>query len=48
MHDSSDEAKQIPRNRTLELTQILVPALRGRGYHFTSLNNVPELTSATY
>ena len=47
MHDSSDENNQIARNRTLELTQILVPALRRRGYRFTSLDDVPALAGAT-
>lgn len=43
MHDSSEEPDQIAKNRTLELTRLLVPELRKRGYRFTSLSAVPEL-----
>jgi peptidoglycan/xylan/chitin deacetylase (PgdA/CDA1 family) len=43
MHDSSEAAAQIGRNRTFELTQLLVPALRERGYRFAPLAAVPEL-----
>lgn len=40
LHDSSEEDDVRPRNRTLELTKILVPELLLRGYHFVRLDEV--------
>jgi hypothetical protein len=45
MHDSSEKAEQITLNRTMELTKLLVPALRERGYRFARLDAVPELSA---
>jgi len=43
MHDSSEEAELRQRNRTLELTRLLVPALEARGYRFVGLDAVPDV-----
>jgi peptidoglycan/xylan/chitin deacetylase (PgdA/CDA1 family) len=45
LHDSSEEEDQRPRNRTLELTKILVLLLAEHGYRFASLDAVPELST---
>lgn len=42
LHDSSEEADVRPRNRTLELTKLLVPMLLERGYRFVRLDEVPK------
>jgi peptidoglycan/xylan/chitin deacetylase (PgdA/CDA1 family) len=46
MHDSSDEDELRSRNRTLELTPILVGLLRQRQYRFADLPEVPAVRSA--
>ncbi len=43
MHDSAAEDDARPLNRTLELTRLLVPALRDRGFRFAGLDEVPEV-----
>jgi peptidoglycan/xylan/chitin deacetylase (PgdA/CDA1 family) len=43
MHDSSEEEEQQPKNRTLELTKLLVPALMERGFRFARLDAVLEV-----
>ena len=39
MHDSAAEDDLRPQNRTLELTQHLVPMLKRRGFHFVALDD---------
>jgi peptidoglycan/xylan/chitin deacetylase (PgdA/CDA1 family) len=46
MHDSSDEDFLRVRNRTMEMTKILVPLLRDRGYRFVRLDAVPQVRAA--
>jgi hypothetical protein len=46
LHDSSDDPVIRARNRTFELTRILVPTLEDLGYRFTRLDNVPQVRSA--
>jgi peptidoglycan/xylan/chitin deacetylase (PgdA/CDA1 family) len=46
MHDSSDDAAIRVNNRTAEATQILVPALKQRGYRFIRLDAIPQVQSA--
>src|SRR5581483_6461620 len=43
MHDSADTEEARRRNRTLELTRLLVPLLEARGFRFAPLDAVPEL-----
>jgi peptidoglycan/xylan/chitin deacetylase (PgdA/CDA1 family) len=43
MHDSSDEEIVRRQNRTLELTMLLVPELKQRGYRFVSLAELPQI-----
>jgi peptidoglycan/xylan/chitin deacetylase (PgdA/CDA1 family) len=43
LHDSSAEAALRRRNRTLELTTLLVPALLRRGYRFVPLMQMPRI-----
>ncbi|HEX5272363.1 MAG TPA: polysaccharide deacetylase family protein [Gemmataceae bacterium] len=43
MHDSSDEPEMVPRNRTMQMTKLLVPALRARGYRFVGLGAMPQV-----
>jgi peptidoglycan/xylan/chitin deacetylase (PgdA/CDA1 family) len=40
MHDSSEEDDVRPKNRTAEMTKLLVPMLKRRGYHFAALDEV--------
>lgn len=40
MHDSSEVAALQPKNRTMEMTKILVPHLKERGYRFVRLDSV--------
>jgi peptidoglycan/xylan/chitin deacetylase (PgdA/CDA1 family) len=42
MHDSSEDRAMQPRNRTMEMTKLLVPALKERGYRFVPLHAVPS------
>jgi peptidoglycan/xylan/chitin deacetylase (PgdA/CDA1 family) len=46
MHDSSDDAVMRRGNRTLELMQLLVPALRRRGYTFCPIEEIPGLRAS--
>ncbi len=46
MHDSSEEAAVRPRNRTVQMTKLLVPVLKRRGYRFVRLDEVPQVRSA--
>jgi hypothetical protein len=46
MHDSSEEEAVRARNRTLELTKLIVPILKGRGYRFVRLDSVPQVQRA--
>jgi peptidoglycan/xylan/chitin deacetylase (PgdA/CDA1 family) len=41
LHDSSETEDGQKRNRSLELTNILVPLLKQRGYCFVPLNEIP-------
>jgi peptidoglycan/xylan/chitin deacetylase (PgdA/CDA1 family) len=46
MHDSSEEEAVRLNNRTLETTQLIVPILKERGYHFVRLDRVPQVITA--
>src|SRR5262245_34754517 len=46
LHDGADDPAQQPRNRTTELTQLLVPRLLDRGYRFLRLDDVPSVRAA--
>ena len=46
MHDSSEEAFVRQRNRTMQMTKILVPLLQERGYRFIRLDEVPQVREA--
>jgi peptidoglycan-N-acetylglucosamine deacetylase len=46
MHDSSEEEAVRARNRTLELTKLIVPILKERGYRFVRLDSVPQTQRA--
>jgi peptidoglycan/xylan/chitin deacetylase (PgdA/CDA1 family) len=46
LHDSSDEEDVRRRNRTWELTRLVVPALKTRGFRFVALDEVPQVRSA--
>jgi peptidoglycan/xylan/chitin deacetylase (PgdA/CDA1 family) len=46
MHDSSEEEYVRLHNQTLRLTQLLVPQLKERGYHFVRLDAVPSVREA--
>jgi peptidoglycan/xylan/chitin deacetylase (PgdA/CDA1 family) len=46
LHDSSEDPAQQPRNRTAQLTRLLVPLLKARGFRFVDLAQVPELRAA--
>ena len=43
MHDSSEEDLVRSNNQTLELTMLLVPELRRRGYRFVPLTEIPQV-----
>ncbi|MFL5802529.1 MAG: polysaccharide deacetylase family protein [Roseiflexaceae bacterium] len=47
MHDSSEDAAIRANNRTAEATQLLVAALKARGYCFIRLDAIPQVRSAT-
>jgi peptidoglycan/xylan/chitin deacetylase (PgdA/CDA1 family) len=47
LHDSSEEDDVRPRNRTFELTTLLVPTLVERGYRFVGLDEVPLTRAAS-
>jgi peptidoglycan/xylan/chitin deacetylase (PgdA/CDA1 family) len=46
MHDSSVDEALRANNRTLEVTRLIVPALREQGYRFVGLDAVPQVESA--
>jgi peptidoglycan/xylan/chitin deacetylase (PgdA/CDA1 family) len=46
MHDSSEDEFVRKRNQTMQMTKILVPALRKREYHFVRLDAVPQVREA--
>ena len=46
MHDGSEEPEVRARNRTLQTTRLMVPALRTEGYRFVGLDDVPQVRSA--
>jgi peptidoglycan/xylan/chitin deacetylase (PgdA/CDA1 family) len=46
LHDSSDDETLRPRNRTAQMTRLLVPALKARGYRFVGLGEVPQVQAA--
>jgi peptidoglycan/xylan/chitin deacetylase (PgdA/CDA1 family) len=46
MHDSSEVEQDRLRNRTLQMTKILVPVLKERGYLFLRLDAVPQVAAA--
>ncbi len=43
MHDSSEDEFVRNRNQTMQMTKILVPALKQLGYHFVRLDAVPQV-----
>jgi len=43
LHDSSDDPTIARRNRTLELTMLLVPALKRQGYRFVPIHELPQV-----
>ena len=46
MHDSSDDPAIRANNRTFEATQLLVAALKPRGYRFVRLDEIPQVQAA--
>lgn len=46
MHDSSEEKFVRRRNQTMQMTKILVPDLKERGYRFVRLDAVPHVREA--
>ncbi len=46
MHDSSEKPAVRPRNRALQATWLLVPALKAAGYRFVGLDEVPQVRAA--
>lgn len=46
MHDSSENQADWPQNRTMEMTKILIPMLRTRGYQFVRLDEAPQVRAA--
>jgi peptidoglycan/xylan/chitin deacetylase (PgdA/CDA1 family) len=46
MHDSSEDPGQRARNRTMEMTRLLVPMLKHRGYRFVSIEEAPQVKAA--
>jgi peptidoglycan/xylan/chitin deacetylase (PgdA/CDA1 family) len=43
LHDSSDDSRIARQNRTLELTMLLVPQLKLRGYRFVPIQKLPAV-----
>jgi peptidoglycan/xylan/chitin deacetylase (PgdA/CDA1 family) len=48
LHDSSEEEDQRPKNRTMEMTKLLVPLLSAHGYRFACLDDVPEISALSH
>lgn len=46
MHDSSEDEFVRSRNQTMQMTKILVPELKKRGYRFVRLDVVPQVRKA--
>jgi peptidoglycan/xylan/chitin deacetylase (PgdA/CDA1 family) len=46
MHDSCAEERPRANNRTTEVTRLLVPVLKEKGYRFVRLDEVPQVRSA--
>jgi peptidoglycan/xylan/chitin deacetylase (PgdA/CDA1 family) len=46
MHDSSEEDDLRPRNQTMQMSRLLVPRLKERGYRFVRLDQVPQVRAA--
>jgi peptidoglycan/xylan/chitin deacetylase (PgdA/CDA1 family) len=46
MHDYCEDAAMQRRNRTMEMTRLLIPELKSRGYRFVSLDAVPQVRKA--
>jgi hypothetical protein len=46
MHDSSEDPQMQPRNRTMEMTRLLVPLLQNAGFRFARLDELPQVRSA--
>ncbi|MGH7192455.1 MAG: hypothetical protein ACREJM_02855, partial [Candidatus Saccharimonadales bacterium] len=46
LHDSSEEDDVRPRNRTFEMTRLLAPRLKARGYRFVRLDEIPRVRHA--
>jgi peptidoglycan/xylan/chitin deacetylase (PgdA/CDA1 family) len=46
MHDSSEDPALRSRNRTYELTRLMVPRLKALGFRFAGLDEVPPVRSA--
>jgi hypothetical protein len=43
LHDSSEDEALRPRNRTTQMTRLLVPRLEALGYRFVRLDEVPQV-----
>jgi peptidoglycan/xylan/chitin deacetylase (PgdA/CDA1 family) len=43
LHDSSEDPAMQPCNRTMEMSKLLVPMLKERGYRFIGLDGVPSV-----
>ncbi len=43
LHDSSEDEIIRRNNRTFEVTQMIVPVLRKKGYHFVRLDAIPQV-----
>jgi peptidoglycan/xylan/chitin deacetylase (PgdA/CDA1 family) len=46
MHDNSEEPEMVPRNRTMQMTKLLVTALKSLSYRFVGLDAVPQVPAA--
>lgn len=46
MHDSSEDESMRQHNRTMQMTKILVPCLKQRGYRFVRLDAVPQIMAS--
>jgi peptidoglycan/xylan/chitin deacetylase (PgdA/CDA1 family) len=46
LHDSSENERTRARNRTAEVTRLIVPALKRQGYRFVRLDDIPDVQLA--
>lgn len=46
MHDSSEEEAVRRNNQTFEMTKLLMPALKAKGYRFIRLDDIPQVRAA--